>query len=205
MKNSPAFSIAFADELFSALRGAGHGHDDDRGRHRGHGHDGHRGHDHGWHRGGRRDDDAGRFEGLVGRLQALASALGSPGDTPATTASISSPESGGSSVATSNLPTATASTGAEPAVPAAATLPGTLPAAPASTQADQPSPLLGAFRQLMDRLSPGQASTASTPTDNAARLKDFLLDMATALSAGGQGDAGLRPPVGGLVNLLAWG
>jgi hypothetical protein len=222
-------AIAFANELFGALRSAGREHDD-RGRHRGHGHDGHPGHHNGWGRGGRRDDDAGRFEGLVGRLQALARTLGSPREELVSPAPISSPAPDGSGAGTSNLPTATPSTGAE-ALPAAATVPGTLPVAPTSTQAangriginltitvqldlgqagadtapqaDQPSPLLAAFQQLMDRLNPDQTGTASTPNDTAARLKTFLLDMATALSAGGQGNAGLQPPVGGLVNLSA--
>ena len=210
-------AYAFANELFSALRNVAQPRDDEgHGRHHGHGH-GHHGHTHtGWGRGGRREDDPGRFGGLVDRLQALAGRIASPQPAESTAAANTD------TAAAAGSATPPATPAAQPTPPSAA---ATVPTTP-STMAvqvtaigiqvdiqvrfdlgapaqDQGSPLLAAFQQLMDKLSPSPQGSANDTENAASRLKTFLLDMASALTAGGQRGTVVQAPVGGLVNLTA--
>jgi hypothetical protein len=184
-------AMAFAHELFDALRSAGSGRDggdsaSESGRVHGHGH-----HHHGHGRG---------YGDLAQRLERLAAEVAAPTE-PAhpdaatvsitaslTTASINSTSNGadGSSSTSVNLTTLNLSL--------------TQQAAPA--EAAKESPLLSAFRKLFDALQPASAGDAARP-DAASGLSSFLRQLAQSLRSGQDAAATALPTQGSLLSVSA--
>ncbi|MBP6543422.1 MAG: hypothetical protein KA265_12575, partial [Piscinibacter sp.] len=165
-------AMAFAHELFDALRSTGSGRDgrdsaSERGRVHGHGH-GHHHHGRGY------GDLAQRLERLAAEVAAPAKpAQPAPTDGTAvsltaslTTASISttSGAADGSSTTSVNLTTVNLS----------------LTQQSAQAQAPKESPLLSAFRKLFDALQPATGGDAAKP-DAASGLSTFLRQLAQSL------------------------
>jgi hypothetical protein len=183
-------AMAFAHELFDALRAAGSGRDggdsaSESGRVHGHGH-----HHHGRGRG--YGDLAQRLE----RLAAQVTAPAAPAQPDAavsitaslTTASLSTTSEGadGSSTTSVNLTTVKLSL--------------TQQAAPAD--AAKESPLLAAFRKLFDALQPAAGSDAAKP-DAASGLASFLRQLAQSLRSGQDVAATAVPTQGSLISVAA--
>jgi len=191
-------AMAFAHELFNALRSAGSGRDggdsaSERGRVHGRGHH-HHGHGHGY------GDMAQRLERLADQVAApaAAAAASQPAqpDTAAvsitaslTTASINATRNGadGSTTTSVNLTTVNLSL--------------TQPAAVADTS-KQESPLLSAFRKLFAALQPASAGDAAKP-DAASGLASFLRQLAQSLRSGQDAAAPALPTQGSLISVAA--
>jgi hypothetical protein len=218
-------AVAFAHELFSALRSA---RDDDRGE-RGHRHH-HHGH-HGHHHGHGRD-----YGDLAQGLRKLAQSIESPAAPTPSPAPASPPASPPVATLPTPTPVVPADTAPPPAdLPVTAVPPELAPiglptAAPAggmsieiniqvkiqwpgaATQATAPtpapaeeSPLLAAFKRLMDKLAP-EAATGAAATDGpsaADKLKAFLNGIADALSGQGGASPAERPAPGSLISVAA--
>lgn len=219
-------AVAFAYELFNALRS---GRDDERGDRDGHRH--HHHHHHGHHHGhghGRRD-----YGDLAQGLRKLAQSIDVPAATP------TAPAPGVPTTSTPPVSTAPApaiDTAAPQAdLPVAATTPESAPISlpditptrgmsmtvdirvtiqwSATTAPDtaanpapaEESPLLAAFKRLMDKLAPDAASgAAATDAPSAAeKLKSFLNGIADALRGQGGGAAAERPATGSLLSVAA--
>lgn len=186
--------MAFAHELFDALRSTGSGRDgrdsaSERGRVHGHGH-GHHHHGRGY------GDLAQRLERLAAEVSAPAKpAQPTPTDGTAvsltaslTTASISttSDAADGSSTTSVNLTTVNLS----------------LTQQSAQAQAPKESPLLSAFRKLFDALQPATGGDAAKP-DAASGLSTFLRQLAQSLRSGQDADAPALPTQGSLLSVAA--
>lgn len=189
-------AMAFAHELFDALRSTGSGRDgrdsaSERGRVHGHGH-GHHHHGRGY------GDLAQRLERLAAEVAAPAKpAQPAPTDGTAvsltaslTTASISttSGAADGSSTTSVNLTTVNLSL--------------TQQSAQAQAQAPKESPLLSAFRKLFDALQPATGGDAAKP-DAASGLSTFLRQLAQSLRSGQDADAPALPTQGSLLSVAA--
>lgn len=189
-------AMAFAHELFNALRSARSGRDggdaaSESGRVHGRGHH-HHGHGYG--------DMAQRLERLADQVAAPA-APATPSqpaqpDTAAvsitaslTTASINSTSNGadGSTTTSVNLTTVNLSLTQQPA---------------AADTAKQESPLLSAFRKLFDALQPASAGDAAKP-DAASGLASFLRQLAQSLRNGQDAAAPAVPTQGSLISVAA--
>lgn len=189
-------AMAFAHELFNALRTLGggraeQGHDgdaggDDRGRAHAHRHHGHR-------RG--YGDLAQRLEQLAGTVQTPAAA-----STPGSATSLSMT----ASLTTASLTTTSdAATGSTATSVNLSTLSLSLQHEQQTAAATAPaeSPLLGAFRKLFDALQPAAAPGTARP-DAASGLASFLRQLATALRAG-RDEAAAAPTQGSLISVTA--
>lgn len=238
-------AVAFAHELFSALRSVGN---DEVGRsrhHHHHHHHGHHGHGHGHRR------EGGGYGNLAQGLRDLARTIDVPKAasappsvstppavpaTPATPVPVSATPVVPPSVTTNPTLPPTGAASAAPTIdsllPALAAAPAgasveininiqikfntaAAPTAPAgATPAKAESPLLAAFKQLMDKLNPSAADSGSTATTTAdaadatspeAKLKAFLLGIADALTGGRSGSnaADTAAPVGSLISVAA--
>lgn len=188
-------AMAFAHELFNALRSAGSGRDggdsaSEGGRVHGHHHH-HHGHGHGY------GDMAQRLERLADQVAApsKASQAAQP-DAAAvsitaslTTASINttSNSADGSNTTSVNLTTVNLSLTQQPA---------------AADTAKQESPLLSAFRKLFDALQPASAGDAAKP-DAASGLASFLRQLAQSLRSGQDAAAPAVPTQGSLISVAA--
>lgn len=186
-------AMAFAHELFNALRTLGggraeQGHDgdasgDDRGR--AHAHHGHR-------RG--YGDLAQRLEQLAGTVQTPAAAS-TPGS--ATSLSMTASLTTASFTTTSDAATGSTSTAVN-----LSTVSLSLQEQTAAATAPAESPLLGAFRKLFDALQPAAAPGMARP-DAASGLASFLRQLATALRAGRDEAAAAAPTQGSLISVRA--
>jgi hypothetical protein len=235
-------AVAFAHELFSALRSVGN---DEVGRGRHHHHH-HHGHGHGHRR------EGGGYGNLAQGLRDLARTIDVPKAASTATPSASTPPAVPAPtpspvpasatpvvlppVATDATSPPTGAASAPPTIdsllPALAAAPAgasveininiqikfstaAAPTAPAgATPAKAESPLLAAFKQLMDKLNPSAADSGSTATTTAdaadatspeAKLKAFLLGIADALTGGRSGSnaADTAAPVGSLISVAA--
>jgi hypothetical protein len=186
-------AMAFAHELFNALRSAGSGRDggdstSEGGRVHGHHHH-HHGHGYG--------DMAQRLERLADQVAAPAKATQAAQPDAAavsitaslTTASINttSNSADGSNTTSVNLTTVNLSLTQQPA---------------AADTAKQESPLLSAFRKLFDALQPASASDAAKP-DAASGLASFLRQLAQSLRNGQDAAAPAVPTQGSLISVAA--
>jgi len=187
-------AMAFAHELFNALRSAGSGRDggdsaSENGRVHGRGHHHHHGHGYG--------DMAQRLERLADQVAAPATAS-QPAQPDAadvsitaslTTASISTTSNGagGSSTTSVNLTTLSLNLTQQPA---------------AANAAKQESPLLSAFRKLFDALQPASTGDAAKP-DAASGLSSFLRQLAQSLRSGQDAAAQALPTQGSLLSVAA--
>ena len=201
-------AYAFAHELYSALRGSGSGqgsgdsnNSDDGGEHHRHHHHHHR------------SEGSSGYGDLAQRLTALAQKLDGGSTAPAAAATPASAATPAAATTTSATPAAAAVT---PAATPAATgttinltininLGGTAAAAPAPTAATQTasSPLIDAFKHLVEVLNPAgtAASTGPSPTE---RLSAFLRQMAQSLSSNRESDnQPTTPSSGSLLNVSA--
>lgn len=186
-------AMAFAYELFGALRSTGAGRDSgDRASEAGrvHGHHHHHGH-------GRAYGD------LAQRLERLAAELAAP----ARPAEPAQPDGAALSI-TASLTTASVSTRSDGATGSTTTsvnlstvnLSMTQAAAPA--EAAKESPLLSAFRKLFDALQPAAGNDAAQP-DAASGLASFLRQLAQSLRSGRDEDATALPTQGSLLSVAA--
>ncbi len=187
-------AMAFAHELFDALRSTGSGRDgsdsaSERGRVHGHGHGRHH-HGHGRGYG----DLAQRLERLAAEVAAPAQPAQTDGAAVSitaslTTASINATRNGadGSTTTSVNLTTVNLSL--------------TQPAAVADTS-KQESPLLSAFRKLFAALQPASAGDAAKP-DAASGLASFLRQLAQSLRSGQDAAAPALPTQGSLISVAA--
>jgi hypothetical protein len=188
-------AMAFAHELFNALRTLGggraeHGQDressgDDRGRAHGHHHH------HGHHRG---------YGNLAQRLEQLAGTVQTP------PAAAKADSAAGLSM-TASLTTAsftTTSDAATGSTSAAVNLSMVSLSLQQQTAAVAPaeSPLLGAFRKLFDALQPAAAPGTARP-DAASSLASFLRQLASSLRAGRDEAAAAAPTQGSLISVTA--
>lgn len=221
-------AYAFAHELFSALRSvredSGRDRSDgDRDGGRGHGHRHHAAHHHGHRHGGRGDNNyadlAQGLRTLAARIDSPATAATPPVNTtpPAATSPAPLAVDSATSPATEFTPPVTDT----PDTPAAAAGVGpttgvsvdiqiniqikfsssTTTTAPAPAE---DSPLLAAFKRLMDQLNPqaaggAEAANAASPEE---KLKSFLLGIADALRGNGE-SAASRPAIGSLIDIAA--
>jgi len=187
-------AMAFAHELFNALRTLGGGraepgHDsdagsDDRGRaHAHHHHDHRRGY----------GDLAQRLEQLAGTVQAPAA--------PAKPDSATSLSMTASLTTASFTTTSDAATGSTSAAVNLSTLSLSLQQQTAAA-APAESPLLGAFRKLFDALQPAAAPGTARP-DAASSLASFLRQLAASLRAGRDEAAAAAPTQGSLISVTA--
>lgn len=174
-------AMAFAHELFDALRSA------DAGRDR-----------------GDSSRESGRGYGdLAQRLERLASEVAAP----VKPADPAQPDAAAMSI-TASLSTASISTTSNGADGSSTTsvnlttlnLSLTQQAAPA--QAAKESPLLSAFRKLFDALQPATASDAAKP-DAASGLASFLRQLAQSLRGGQDAAATALPTQGSLISVSA--
>lgn len=183
-------AMAFAHELFNALRSAGSGRDggdsaSESGRVHGRGHH-HHGHGYG--------DMAQRLERLADQVAA-----------PATPSEPAQPDVS----ITASLTTAsinTTSNGVDGNTTTSVSLTSvnlslTQQSAAAST-AKQESPLLSAFRKLFDALQPASAADAAQP-DAASGLAGFLRQLAQSLRNGQDAAAPALPTQGSLISVAA--
>jgi hypothetical protein len=187
-------AMAFAHELFNALRSTGSGRDggdsaSESGRVHGHGH-----HHHGHGRG---------YGDLAQRLERLASEVAAP----AKPAEPAQPDSAALSI-TASLTTAAFSTTSDSADGSSTTsvslttvnLSLTQQTAPAD--AAKESPLLSAFRKLFDALQPAAGKDAAKP-DAASGLASFLRQLAQSLRGGQDEAATALPTQGSLISVAA--
>lgn len=190
-------AMAFAHELFSALRAVGgsraeQGHEVDSGRgDRGRAH-GHLHHQHHGHRRGYGD--------LAQRLEQLASTVETPAAAP-------KPVSASSLSMTASLTTVSLTTASDAATGSTSTSVNLSTVSlslqqPVSADAPAQSPLLGAFRKLFEALQPAAASGTATP-DAASGLAGFLRQLATSLRAGRDETVTAAPTQGSLISVTA--
>ena len=184
-------AMAFAHELFDALRSTGSGRDgsdsaSERGRVHGHGRH-HHGHGRGY------GDLAQRLERLAAEVAAPAKPAQTDGAAVSitaslTTASIStiSDAADGSSSTSVNLTTVNLS----------------LTQQAAQAQAPKESPLLSAFRKLFDALQPATSGDAAKP-DAASGLSTFLRQLAQSLRNGQEAAETALPTQGSLISVAA--
>lgn len=189
-------AMAFAHELFNALRSAGSGREggdpasEGEGV-RGHRHHHHHGHGHGY------GDMAQRLERLADQVAAPAK-TSTPTQTAAadvsitaslTTASINTTSNGtdGSTTTSVNLTTVNLSLTQQTA---------------AVDTAKQESPLLSAFRKMFDALQPASSGDAVKP-DAASGLAGFLRQLAQSLRNGQDAAAAPVPTQGSLISVAA--
>jgi hypothetical protein len=180
-------AMAFAHELFNALRSTGSGRD-----------------------GGDSASESGRVHGhgrgygdLAQRLERLASEVAAP----AKPAEPAQPDSAALSI-TASLTTAAFSTTSDSADGSSTTsvslttvnLSLTQQTAPAD--AAKESPLLSAFRKLFDALQPASAGDAAKP-DAASGLASFLRQLAQSLRGGQDAAATALPTQGSLISVSA--
>jgi hypothetical protein len=188
-------AMAFAHELFDALRSAGarrEGGDSasENGRVHGHGHHHHHGHGRG-------------YGDLAQRLERLAAEVSAP----AKPADPQQPDAATLSI-TASLSTASISTASDGADGSTTTslnlttvnLSVTQQAAPAG--AAKESPLLSAFRKLFDALQPASAADTAKP-DAASGLSTFLRQLAQSLRNGQEAAATPLPTQGSLISVSA--
>jgi len=184
-------AMAFAHELFDALRSTGSGRDgrdsaSERGRVHGHGR-----HHHGHGRG---------YGDLAQRLERLAAEVAAPAQ-PAQT-------DGAAVSITASLTTASISTTSDAADGSSSTSVNlttvnlSLTQQAAQTQAPKESPLLSAFRKLFDALQPATIGDAAKP-DAASGLSTFLRQLAQSLRSGQDADAPALPTQGSLLSVAA--
>ena len=184
-------AMAFAHELFDALRSAGSGRDggdsaSESGRVHGRGH-----HHHGHGRG---------YGDLAQRLERLAAEVAAPTE-PAhpdtATVSITASLTSASISSTSNGADGSSSTSVN-----LTTLNLSLTQQPAPAEAAKESPLLSAFRKLFDALQPASAGDAARP-DAASGLSSFPRQLAQSLRSGQDAAATALPTQGSLISVAA--
>lgn len=186
-------AMAFAHELFDALRSAGAGREgrdsaSENGRVHGHGHH-HHGHGRGY------GDLAQRLERLAAEVSAPAKPA-DPAQPDAATVSITA------SLSTASISSSTGADGSSSTSVNLSTLNLSLTqqAAPAATAKE--SPLLAAFRKLFDALQPASAGDATQP-DAASGLASFLRQLAQSLRGGQDAAATAVPTQGSLISVSA--
>ena len=187
-------AMAFAHELFDALRSTGSGRDgsdsaSERGRVHGHGR-----HHHGHGRG---------YGDLAQRLERLAAEVAAPAK-PAQQA-----QTDGAAVSiTASLTTASISTTSDAADGSSSTSVNlttvnlSLTQQAAQAQAPKESPLLSAFRKLFDALQPATGGDAAKP-DAASGLSTFLRQLAQSLRNGQEAAETALPTQGSLISVAA--
>ncbi len=184
-------AMAFAHELFNALRSAGSGREggdsaSESGRVHGRGHH-HHGHGYG---------------DMAQRLERLADQVAAP-STPAKPSQPAQPDTAAVSI-TASLTTAsinTTSNSADGSNTTSVNLSLTQQPA-AANAAKQESPLLSAFRKLFDALQPASAADAAKP-DAASGLASFLRQLAQSLRNGQDAAAPAVPTQGSLISVAA--
>jgi hypothetical protein len=189
-------AMAFAHELFDALRSTGSGRDgSDSASERVHGH----GHGHGRHHHGH-----GRGYGdLAQRLERLAAEVAAPAK-PAQPAQTD----GAALSITASLTTASISTTSDAADGSSSTSVNlttvnlSLTQQSAQAQAPKESPLLSAFRKLFDALQPATSGDAAKP-DAASGLSTFLRQLAQSLRNGQEAAETALPTQGSLISVAA--
>jgi hypothetical protein len=186
-------AMAFAHELFDALRSAGAGREggdsaSENGRVHGHGHH-HHGHGRGY------GDLAQRLERLAAEVSAPAKPA-DPAQPDAATVSITA------SLSTASISSSTGADGSSSTSVNLSTLNLSLTqqATPAATAKE--SPLLSAFRKLFDALQPASAGDAAKP-DAASGLASFLRQLAQSLRGSQDGAATAMPTQGSLISVSA--
>lgn len=189
-------AMAFAHELFDALRSAGAGREggdsaSENGRVHGHGHGHHHHHGHGRGYG----DLAQRLERLAAEVSAPAKPA-DPAQPDAATVSITA------SLSTASISSSTGADGSSSTSVNLSTLNLSLTqqATPAATAKE--SPLLSAFRKLFDALQPASAGDAAKP-DAASGLASFLRQLAQSLRGGQDAAATALPTQGSLISVSA--
>lgn len=182
-------AMAFAHELFDALRSGSHGG-------RGHGLAWGREHHH---------RHGGAYDGLAQRLDRLAAQVDAPVAAPTSTTTISA------SLSSTSFSASVDVTGNGDAASASLSLSSSVTTLQiditqqTSAAATAESPLQAAFRQLFDALQPATApGSAATPAATSSSLSDFLRQLAGALRNGsGSDDHTTAPATGGLLSLAA--